>query len=127
MPRIDAHKADLEEIQPAKIVKRQDTVNKDKKLSEEEIIMGHMHQFRMFRRDIQLYTRSYLGYGLMIARQTIFINETNDQQSIEKHQLKSRCFLNGISGKFKFQEVFWTVQSHEGFTKLYFFLLTENN
>ncbi|CAF4344546.1 unnamed protein product, partial [Rotaria sordida] len=36
-----------------------------------------MHQFRMFRRDIKLCSRSYLGYGLMIARQTIFINQTN--------------------------------------------------
>jgi len=47
--------------------------------------MAHMHQFRMFRRDIKLYSRSYLGYGLMIARQTIFMNETNDKQLIQSH------------------------------------------
>ncbi|CAF1588496.1 unnamed protein product [Rotaria sordida] len=46
-------------------------------LGDEEIIMKYMHQFRMFRRDIKLCSRSYLGYGLMIARQTIFINQTN--------------------------------------------------
>jgi len=44
-----------------------------------------MHQFRMFRRDIEFYSRSYLGYGLMIARQTIFMNETNDKQLIQSH------------------------------------------
>ncbi|CAF2448434.1 unnamed protein product [Rotaria sp. Silwood2] len=43
----------------------------------------------MFRRDIKLYSPSYLGYGLMIARQTIFINETNDEKLIESHQLKN--------------------------------------
>ncbi|CAF1125584.1 unnamed protein product [Rotaria sp. Silwood1] len=112
MPRIDVNQADLEEIKPVKIVKIQDILNENTKLSEEEILMAHMHQFRMFRRDIKLYSRSYLGYGLMIARQTIFINETNNKKLIESHQLKSRCFLNDISGKFKFQEVIWTVQSH---------------
>ncbi|CAF3116254.1 unnamed protein product [Rotaria sp. Silwood2] len=113
LPRIDVNQADLEEIKPAKVVKIPDILNENKKLSEEEILMTHMHQFRMFRRDIKLYSRSYLGYGLMIARQKIFINETNDKQLIESHQLKSRCFLNDIIGKFKFQEVVWTVQSHE--------------
>jgi len=114
MPRIDVDQAGLEEIKPVKIVKRQDILKNDKHLSEEEMLMTHMHQFRMFRRDIKLYSRSYLGYGLMIARQIIFINETNDQQLIESHQLKSRCFLNDVTGKFKFQEITWTVQSHKG-------------
>ncbi|CAF3112605.1 unnamed protein product [Rotaria socialis] len=113
MPRIDVNQADFEEIKPAKIVKIGDQSNSENKLSEEEILMKHMHQFRMFRRDIKLYSRSYLGYGLMIARQTIFINETNDKQLIESHQLRSRCFLNDITGKFKFQEIVWTVQSHQ--------------
>ncbi len=47
--------------------------------------MAYMHQFRMFRRDIKLYSRSYSGYGLMIARQTMFMNETNDKQLIQSH------------------------------------------
>ncbi|UJR29357.1 hypothetical protein I4U23_010569 [Adineta vaga] len=112
MPRIDVDQAGLEEIKPVKIVKKQDLLNKDTKLSEEEMIMAYMHQFRMFRRDIKLYSRSYLGYGLMIARQTIFMNETNDQNLINSHKLKSRCFLNDVTGKFKFQDITWTVQSH---------------
>ena len=115
MPRIDVDQAGLEEIKPAKIVKQHDTINENKNLSEEEIIMKYMHQFTMFRRDIKLYSRSYLGYGLMIARQTIFLNDTNDKQLIEKHQLKSRCFVQDIVGQFKFQEVTWTVQSQQGF------------
>jgi hypothetical protein len=119
MPRIDVDQAGLEEIKPAKIVKQQNILDEDKNLTEEEILMSHMHQFRMFRRDIKLYSRSYLGYGLMIARQTIFINETNENKLIESHQLKSKCFLNGITGKFKFQGTTWTVQAHQGF----FFLL----
>ncbi|CAF1034862.1 unnamed protein product [Rotaria sordida] len=113
MPRIDVDQADLEEIKPAKIVNIRDKKSDNKNLNEEEILMRHMHQFRMFRRDIKLYSRSYLGYGLMIARQTIFINETNDKQLIQSHQLKSRCFLNDVTGKFKFQEVVWTVQSQQ--------------
>jgi hypothetical protein len=115
MPRIDVDQAGLEEIKPVQIVKQQDLSNNDKKLSEEEIIMAHMHQFRMFRRDIKLYSRSYLGYGLMIARQLIFMNETNDPKLIESHQLRSRCFVDDITGKFKFQEVTWTVQSDKGY------------
>lgn len=114
MPRIDVEKADLEEIKPVKIVKKQDVLNNnnnDKSLSEEESLLAHMHQFRMFKRDIKLYSRSYLGYGLMIARQLIFTNETNDQKLLEKHQFKSKCFVNGFEGKFKFQEVTWQVQA----------------
>jgi hypothetical protein len=114
MPRIDVDQAGLEEIQPAKIAKQPEIADDEKNLTEEEIIMTHMHQFRMFRRDIKLYSRSYLGYGLMIARQIIFINETNDPQLIQSHQLKSRCFVNDVTGKFKFQEITWTVQSHQG-------------
>ena len=113
MPRIDVDQAGLEEIKPVKIVKQQENVIEKKDLSEEEIIMKHMHQFRMFRRDIKLYSRSYLGYGLMIARQTIFINQTNDKKLIESHQLKSNCFLNNINAKFKFQEITWNVQAHQ--------------
>ncbi len=78
MPRIDVDQAGLEEIKPVQVVKQQVLLNNDRKLSEEEIIMIHMHQFRIFRRNIKLYSRSYLGYGLMIARRLIFINETND-------------------------------------------------
>jgi len=126
MPKIDVEKADLEEIKPVKILKRQDalaeTNNNEKFLSEEQAVLAHMHQFRMFRRDINLYSRSYLGYGLMIARQLIFINETNDQRAIDKHQLKSTCFVNGFDGKFKFQEITWNVQAQQGKTKSLFFL-----
>jgi hypothetical protein len=117
LPRIDVDQAGLKEIEPNKVIKSEDILDddkKEKKLSEEEIVMSHMHQFRMFRRDIKLYSRSYLGYGLMIARQTIFMNETNDKQLIESHQFKSRCFVKDIIGKFKFQEITWTVQSHGG-------------
>jgi hypothetical protein len=114
MPRIDVDQAGLEEIKPLKVVKRRNPSDNEKNLSEEEALMAHMHQFSMFRRDINLYSRSYLGYGLMIARQTIFTNETVDKQSVTSHQLKSRCFLNGVTGKFKFQDVTWTVQSTEG-------------
>ncbi len=85
MPHIDVDQADLGEIKPVKTVKQQDLSNNDKKLCEEEILMAHMHQFRMFRRDIKLYSRSYLGYGLMIARQLIFLNENNDLKLIEPH------------------------------------------
>jgi hypothetical protein len=113
MPRIDVDQAGLEEIKPVQIAKQQDLSNNDKKLSDEEILMAHMHQFRMFRRDIQLYSRSYLGYGLMIARQLIFLNDTNDPKLIESHQLRSRCFVDDVTGKFKFQEITWTVQSHK--------------
>ena len=68
MPRIDVDQAGLEEIKPVQVVKQQQELpNEETKLSDEEIIMAHMHQFRMFRRDIKLYSRSYLGYGLMIA------------------------------------------------------------
>jgi hypothetical protein len=123
MPRIDVDQAGLEEIKPVKIMKQQNLLNDDdKKLNEEEILMTHMHQFRMFRRDIKLYSRSYLGYGLMIARQMIFLNETNDQKLIESHQLKSQCFLKDVIGKFKFQEITWTVQSHQGYK---FFILNK--
>ncbi|CAF0711734.1 unnamed protein product [Adineta steineri] len=113
MPKIDVDQAGLEEIKPVKHIKQQDMSNNEKNLTEEEIVMSHMHQFRMFRRDIKLYSRSYLGYGLMIARQTIFINETNNKQLVDSHQLHSRCFVNGITGKFKFQDITWTVQAHE--------------
>ena len=113
MPRIDVDQAGLEEIKPVQVVKQQQELpNEETKLSDEEIIMAHMHQFRMFRRDIKLYSRSYLGYGLMIARQLIFVNETNDSKLVESHQLRSRCFVDDVTGKFKFQEVTWTVQSH---------------
>jgi hypothetical protein len=114
MPRIDFDQAGLEEIKPVRVVKQQDLPTNESKLSEEEILMSHMHQFRMFRRDIKLYSRSYIGYGLMIARQLIFTNETNDPKLIESHQLRSRCFLDDVTGKFKFQEITWTVQSHKG-------------
>lgn len=114
MPRIDVDQAGLEEIKPAQVVKQQDLPSNDKTTTEEEIVMSHMHQFRMFHRDISLYSRSYLGYGLMIARQLIFTNETTDQQAIQSHQLKSRCFPKDVTGKFKFQEVTWHVQSHQG-------------
>jgi hypothetical protein len=49
------------------------------------------------------------------------INKTNDSQLIQSHQLKSRCFINDITGKFKFQEVTWTVQSHQGKKKKFCF------
>ncbi|CAF4189249.1 unnamed protein product, partial [Rotaria sordida] len=78
MSRIDVEQAGLEEIKPVKIAKHDKQLNEPKKnLTEEEIIMKYMHQFRMFRRDIKLCSCSYLGYGLMIGRQTIFINQTN--------------------------------------------------
>jgi hypothetical protein len=118
MPRIDVDQAGLGEIKPVQIVKQQDLSNNDKKLGEEEILMAHMHQFRMFRRDIKLYSRSYLGYGLMIARQLIFLNENNDLKLIESHQLRSRCFLHDVTEKFKFPKITWTVQSHKGYISL---------
>ena len=109
MPKIDANQAGLEEIKPAKIVHPQD---QDKEqLTEEEAVMKYMQRFRMFRRDIQLYSRSYLGYGLMIARQRIFLNETADEEAIQSHQLRSECFPKGVQSKFKFQEITWTVRS----------------
>jgi hypothetical protein len=121
MPRIDIDQAGLEEIKPVKFAKQQINLNENNQnLNEEQIVMKHMHQFRMFRRDIKLYSRSYLGYGLMIARQTIFINQTNNKQLIQSHQLKTNCFLNNISGKFKFQEVTWTVQAQEGLKDIFF-------
>jgi hypothetical protein len=120
MPRIDVDQAGLEEIKPVKSAKQQDPLNNENKLSVEEIVMAHMHQFRMFRRDIKLYSRSYLGYGLMIARQTIFMNETTDKKLIDSHQLKSQCFLTDITGKFKFQDITWTVQSFGGLQSLFY-------
>ena len=114
MPRIDVDQAGLEEIKPAQIVKQQDPSLNEKRTNEEEQILSFMHQFRMFRRDINLYSRSYLGYGLMIARQFIFTNETNDQQAIQSHRFKTRCFPKDVQGKFKFQEITWTVQAHQG-------------
>lgn len=116
MPRIDVEKAELEEIKPVKILKKQDVLNEnnnEKDLNEEQAIFAHMHQFRMFKRDINLYSRSYLGYGLMIARQLIFTNETNDRSLIDKHIFKSKCFVNGFDGKFKFQDQTWNVQAQQ--------------
>ena len=114
MPRIDVNQAGLEEIPPvevAKSVDRQLKEKKEKELSEEERVMLYMHQLTMFRRDIQLYSRSYLGYGLMIARQTVFVNETDDQRLVESHQLKTRCFVPDSPGQFKFQDRTWSVQA----------------
>lgn len=111
MPKIDVNQAGLEEIEPAKVVHPDDLLNRPKDSSaEEEAIMKHMQQFRMFGRDIKLYSRSYLGYGLMIARQTIFANDTNDPKLVESHQLKTRCVLPQTKGKFKFQEINWQVE-----------------
>ena len=115
MPRIDVNQAGLEEIPPVEVAKSVDRLKKAEKeneLSDEERVMLYMHQLTMFRRDIQLYSRSYLGYGLMIARQTIFVNETDDRQLLESHQLKTRCFVPDSPGQFKFQDRTWSVQAH---------------
>ena len=114
MPKIDVNQAGLEEIQPAKVVHPEELLRENQPMGEEEAIWKYMQHFRMFKRDIQLYSRSYLGYGLMIARQRIFLNETIDPQALQTHQLQSECFPKGVQGKFKFQDITWNVQSRSG-------------
>jgi len=45
MPHIDVDQSGLEEIKPVQVVKQQDLLNNDRKLSEEEIIMAQVHYF----------------------------------------------------------------------------------
>ncbi|CAF0967012.1 unnamed protein product [Didymodactylos carnosus] len=149
MPNIDVNRAGLEEIKPDLVpnhrpkikeknhvesmstekilnrVKRQE-IQEPREDDESLLFMSNMHQFQMFGRDIQLYSRSYLGYGLMIARETIFMNETIDgrkkdskksndyyEKLIRKEKLlKTHCMPKEIKGKFKFQEFSWQVESH---------------
>ncbi|CAF0985003.1 unnamed protein product [Didymodactylos carnosus] len=123
------NKNHVESITTEKIlsyIEHNEDQNKSIEDNESSLSMSHLQQFQMFDRDIQLYSKSYLGYGLMIARQTIFINETIDERKIDLKKsndyyvkliqkeklLKTHCMPKKIKGKFKFQEYLWQVESH---------------
>lgn len=74
----------------------------------------HIHDFAMFGQQIKLYSKSYLNYGLMTARESIFTNETTDNNQINSYQLVSRCVPDNLEGKFKFQNMLWTVKALAG-------------